>query len=84
MNTHHAPAKNRNAMRTKVCVERLEMNEQENPQRAAVQSTFCLPQTSIRKPQKYDVDTIPRNETEVKAPCSAMLNFKSHFTYGRT
>lgn len=70
-------------MKTMVFVEKLEINEHTNPSQAATQRTFCRPHVSNKNPQKYDVDTMPRNETDAKAPCSAMLNFISHFAYGR-
>lgn len=80
--THSDPAKKRSTIRIVVFVENADMNENVNPQSADRDRTFCLPHVSAKNPQKYDVETIPRNDTEVRAPCSAIVKFKSHFANG--
>lgn len=82
--TYDAPAKNRKAIRTVVFVANADTSEKANPQRAPRETTFFRPHVSAKNPQKYDVETMPRKDTEVKTPCSAIVNFKSHFAYGRT
>lgn len=65
-----------------VFVAKADRREKKKPPKAAIDNTFCLPQVSAKKPQKYDVETIPRNDTDDKIPCCAIVNFKSHFAYG--
>lgn len=38
-------------------------------------------QLPARNPQKYEVNTMPRNETEAKIPCSVIDKCKSHLAY---
>lgn len=80
---HNAPAINRRKISTEMLVAKPDTNEKLKPHSAATHNTFCLPQQSTRNPQRYDVDTIPRNDTDVSTPCSDSDNFKSHFAYGK-
>lgn len=59
-------------------------NVKMNPPIPAEEIIFCRPQVSARNPQTYDANTLPRNEKEFKAPCSLIVKFMSHFTYGNT
>lgn len=56
--------------------------EKKKPLNAANDKTFFRPHVSARKPQKYDVDTIPRNDTDDRIPCCDIVKFKSHFAFG--
>lgn len=79
-----APAKNRNATSAWKFGANADKNEKKNPHNAEIDRTFCRPHVSAKKPQKYEVDTIPRNEMTVKTPFCDVVKFKSHCAYVNT
>lgn len=59
------------------------MKEKKNPPNEATHITFWRPQVSAIYPQIWEVHTIPKNEMELKIPCSVVDKFKSHLAYGK-
>lgn len=74
----------RNAMSIRKSTRNAEANEKNDPNNAATERTLCRPHVSVKKPQKYDVETIPKYEMAAKTPCSDGVSFKSHLAYGIT
>lgn len=60
ISTYNAPARNRNRTIEIVFTEKHDANEKTNAPIAATRNTFFLPQVSAKKPQKCDVNTIPK------------------------
>lgn len=82
-NSYKAPAQKRQKIKITVLVANPEMKENKNPPNEAAQITFWRPQVSAKNPQKCEVHTMPKKETELKIPCSVVDKFKSHLAYGK-
>lgn len=80
--THSNPTKKRSTNIMFVFIENAERNEQMKPSISDIRMTFWRPHVSAIKPQKCELITMPRNETDVNRPCSLVVNCKSHFAYG--
>lgn len=81
--TYNAPARKRRMIIEIVFTAKADENEKMNAPVAAKRRTFCLPQVSARKPHKWLVNTMPRYDIAERNPCSPIVNFKSHFAYGK-
>lgn len=82
MNTYNAPEVNRKRIMEMKFVAKADRKENINAPIAAVCKTLCRPHVSAKNPQKCDVNTIPKYEMALSRPCSSVVNFRSHFTYG--
>lgn len=80
--THNNPTRNRSANIMYVFIENADRNEQTKPSISDVRITFWRPHVSAMKPQKCELTTMPRYETDVNRPCSLVVKCKSHFAYG--
>lgn len=65
-------------------VENADNTEKKKPLSSANCSEFLRPHVSVRKPQKCELTTMPKNPIESKTPCCISVNSISHFADGTT
>lgn len=81
--THNAPARNRSTIIDIVLMANADENEKMKLPIAATRNTFCRPHVSAKKPNRWEVHTMPKYEIALKIPCSWVDKFRSHFAYGK-